>query len=154
MSFDVAKWNKKRYLAEAELQEKAKLDREESLNEIEKEYKWKEAPRNKYSDPNVVNKKEMLSQIGNALDDLQKLTLEKGKYITPTQGGATQTAEVDTIVGQFLSKQVRDFVDKYEKDLEGIKILDRNGYATFEPIWKGEAPKGISGPDPRGMSLD
>lgn len=125
-----------------------------NINEAGKEYKWKEAPRSKYSDPNVVNKKEMLTQVAAAVSDLVKLTNEKGKYITPSLGGMKQTHTPETIVGQFLDKQIRGFVDKYDNDLEGIKVLEKNGYATYEPIWKGEEPKSVSGPDPRGMSLD
>ena len=137
-----------------ELVKQAIQNKPARINEAGKEYKWKEAPRNKYSDPNVVNKKEMLTQVAAAVDDLVKLTNEKGKYITPTLGGMSQTHTPETIVGQFLSKQVRGFVDKYDNDLEGIKILDKNGYATYEPIWKEKEPKSVSGPDPRGASLD
>lgn len=125
-----------------------------NINEAGKEYKWKEAPKSKYSDPNVVNKKEMLTQVAAAVDDLVKLTNEKGKYITPTLGGMRQTHTPETIVGQFLDKQIRGFVDKYDNDLEGIRVLEKNGYATYEPIWKDKEPKSVSGPDPRGASLD
>ena len=137
-----------------ELVRQAIMNKPARINEAGKEYKWKEAPRNKYSDPNVVNKKEMLTQVAAAVDDLVKLTNEKGKYITPTLGGMSQTHTPETIVRQFLDKQIRGFVDKYDNDLEGIKILDKYGYATYEPIWKEKEPKSVSGPDPRGASLD
>jgi hypothetical protein len=201
MSFDVAKWNKQRYLAEAGLLEStadqaaeaingaldsidknlsykdfalavakilkeeygsqnfdpfmevlhAELGMKESLNE--EEYKWKEQPKDRYS--STLRNKDMLNQVGRAVGDLTDLAIEKGQYQPYPEKGVSRTYTTRGIVGQLISDQFRGFVDRYENDLEGIKILDKAGYATYEPIWKDKEPESIVGPDPRGAgSLD
>ncbi len=200
-NFDVAKWNKQRYLAEANLLEstadlaasaingaidsvdknlsyidfalavakilkeeygsqnfgpfikilQAELSMDESLTKnstiTEGEYMWKDQPKDRYS--STLRNKDMLNQVGSALGELTDLAIEKGQYKPYPEKGVSRTYTTRGIVGQLIADQLRGFVDRYEEDLKGIKILDKAGYATYEPIWKDEEPKSIVGPDPR-----
>ena len=113
----------------------------------EGEYMWKDQPKDRYS--STLRNKEMLNQVGSALGELTDLAIEKGQYKPHPEKGVSRTYTTRGIVGQLIADQLRGFVDRYEEDLKGIKILDKAGYATYEPVWKDKEPESIVGPDPR-----
>ncbi len=119
----------------------------------EGEYMWKDQPKDRYS--STLRNKEMLNQVGSAIGELTDLAIEKGQYKPHPEKGVSRTYTTRGIIGQLVADQLRGFVDRYEEDLKGIKILDKAGYATYEPVWKDKEPESIVGPDPRvGGSLD
>jgi hypothetical protein len=113
----------------------------------EGEYMWKDQPKDRYS--STLRNKDMLNQVGSALGELTDLAIEKGQYKPHPEKGVSRTYTTRGIVGQLIADQLRGFVDRYEEDLKGIKILDKAGYATYEPVWKDKEPESIVGPDPR-----
>jgi len=123
------------------------LGADEDSTIAEGEYMWKDQPKDRYS--STLRNKDMLNQVGSALGELTDLAIEKGQYKPHPEKGVSRTYTTRGIVGQLIADQLRGFVDRYEEDLKGIKILDKAGYATYEPVWKDKEPESIVGPDPR-----
>ena len=120
---------------------------DENSTIAEGEYMWKDQPKDRYS--STLRNKDMLNQVGSAIGELTDLAIEKGQYKPHPEKGVSRTYTTRGIIGQLVADQLRGFVDRYEEDLKGIKILDKAGYATYEPVWKDTEPKSIVGPDPR-----
>lgn len=136
MSFDVAKWNKKRYLAEANLPD----NENSSITEVE--YTWK-------------NDRELPNQEGRAIGELSDLIYDLENYISPNIKGLRKTKTLQGLATGLAADEIRGFVSVYKDDLAGIKVFKQGSSATWEPIWKDKEPTSISGPDPRGAgSLD
>lgn len=136
MSFDVAKWNKKRYLAEANLPD----NENSSITEVE--YTWK-------------NDRELPNQEGSAIGELSDLIYDLENYISPNIRGLRKTKTLKGLATGLAADEIRGFVSVYRDDLAGIKVFQQGNSATWEPIWKDKEPTSISGPDPRGAgSLD
>ena len=136
MSFDVAKWNKKRYLAEANLSD----NEDSSITEVE--YTWK-------------NNRELINQEGRAIGELSDLIYDLENYISPNIKGLRKTKTLQGLATGLAADEIRGFVSVYKDDLAGIKVFKQGSSATWEPIWKDKEPTSISGPDPRGAgSLD
>ncbi len=136
MSFDVAKWNKKRYLAEANLPD----NENSSITEVE--YTWK-------------NDRELPNQEGSAIGELSDLIYDLENYISPNIRGLRKTKTLKGLATGLAADEIRGFVSVYRDDLAGIKVFQQGSSATWEPIWKDKEPASISGPDPRGAgSLD
>ena len=189
-NFDVAKWNKRRYLAEANLLESvadqvateinkaidvvdenlsymdfalavakilkeeygsqnfgafmnvlnAELGMNEALNEAE--YTWK-------------NDRELPNQEGSAIGELSDLIYDLEEYISPNIRGLAKTKTLKGLATSLAADEIRGFVSVYRDDLAGIRVFQKGNSATWEPIWKDEEPKSMTGPDPRGAgSLD
>ena len=189
-NFDVAKWNKQRYLAEANLLESvadqvateinkaidvvdenlsymdfalavakilkeeygsqnfgafmnilnAELGMNEALNEAE--YTWK-------------NDRELPNQEGSAIGELSDLIYDLEEYISPNIRGLAKTKTLKGLATGLAADEIRGFVSAYRDDLAGIRVFQKGNSATWEPIWKDEEPKSMTGPDPRGAgSLD
>jgi hypothetical protein len=136
MSFDVAKWNKKRYLAEANLPD----NENSSITEVE--YIWK-------------NDRELPNQEGRAIGELSDLIYDLENYISPGIRGLKKTKTLKGLATGLAADEIRGFVAKYKDDLAGIKVFQKGSSATWEPIWKDKEPEDLTGPDPRGAgSLD
>ena len=136
MSFDVAKWNKKRYLAEANLSD----NENSSITEVE--YTWK-------------NDRELINQEGRAIGELSDLIYNLENYISPSIRGLSKTRTLKGLATGLAADEIRGFVTKYKNDLAGIKVFQKGSSATWEPIWKDKEPEDLASPDPRGAgSLD
>ena len=135
MSFDVAKWNKQRYLAEANLSD----NENSSITEVE--YTWK-------------NDRELPNQEGSAIGELSDLIYDLEEYISPSIRGLAKTKTLKGLATGLAADEIRGFVSVYKDDLAGIKVFQKGNSATWAPIWKDKEPESMKGPDPRGMSLD